>query len=171
MCAWQGDDPFRVHWAGSDEAAREAASFAASAKRDPERGPAAPESAGLYQLLVESVQDYAIFALDPQGYILSWNTGAKRLKGYTHDEIVGCHFSIFYPPADLAAGKPAWELEVAAREGRLEDEGWRVRKDGTLFWANVVITALRDPSGGLVGFAKVTRDLTDRRRAEEALRE
>jgi len=120
---------------------------------------------------VESVQDYAIFALDPTGHILSWNAGAKRLKGYTREEILGRHFSTFYQPEDLAAGKPAWELEVAAREGRLEDEGWRVRKDGTLFWANVVITALRDASGALVGFAKVTRDLTDRRRAEEALRQ
>ena len=80
---------------------------------------------------------------------------------------MGRHFSTFYPPEDLAAGKPAWELEVAARDGRLEDEGWRVRKDGTLFWANVVITALRDAAGNLVGFAKVTRDLTERRRAED----
>ncbi|HEX8694608.1 MAG TPA: PAS domain-containing sensor histidine kinase [Longimicrobium sp.] len=167
MCAWQGDDPFRIHWPESDEAAREAAGFAEGAQR----AGGAPEGAGLYQLLVESVQDYAIFALDAEGNILSWNAGAKRLKGYTREEIVGRHFSTFYPPEDLAAGKPAWELEVAAREGRLEDEGWRVRKDGTLFWANVVITALHDASGALVGFAKVTRDLTDRRRAEEQLRQ
>ncbi|HEX8906613.1 MAG TPA: PAS domain-containing sensor histidine kinase [Longimicrobiaceae bacterium] len=166
MSAWQGDDPFRIHWPGSDEAARDAAAFA-GARRTGERG----ESTGLYQLLVESVQDYAIFALDPAGNILSWNAGARRLKGYTREEILGKNFSIFYPPDDLAAGKPEWELETAARDGRLEDEGWRVRKDGTRFWANVVITALRDPSGALVGYAKVTRDLTDRRRADEALRQ
>src|SRR5438067_564208 len=123
--------------------------------------------AGLYGLLVESVQDYAIFALDPSGHILSWNEGAFRLKGYTADEIIGRHFSIFYPPEDIARGKTAWELEVATREGRVEDEGWRVRKDGSRFWANVVITALRDPSGALVGFGKVTRDLTERGEAEE----
>ena len=172
MSAWQGDDPFRVHWLGSEEAAREAAGFVEGAQ-SPRKEPAAStstEGAGLYQLLVESVQDYAIFALDPAGNILSWNAGAKRLKGYTREEILGRHFSIFYPPEDLAAGKPRWELEVAARDGRLEDEGWRVRKDGTLFWANVVITALRDSSGALVGFAKVTRDLTERRQAEEEVR-
>jgi PAS domain S-box-containing protein len=125
------------------------------------------EGEGLYRLLVESVQDYAIFALDSAGYIISWNIGAERLKGYTVDEILGKHFSIFYPPEDLARGKPPWELEVAAREGRLEDEGWRLRKDGTRFWANVIITALRGEEGELVGFAKVTRDLTERRAAHE----
>jgi PAS domain S-box-containing protein len=144
----------------------EAATFAGTQTE----GGAVAESTGLYQLLVESVLDYAIFALDPGGYVISWNAGAQRLKGYTRDEIVGRHFSTFYPPEDLAAGKPAWELEVAEREGRLEDEGWRVRKDGTLFWANVVITALFDESQTLVGFAKVTRDLTDRRLTEETLR-
>ncbi|HYR08235.1 MAG TPA: PAS domain S-box protein, partial [Longimicrobium sp.] len=133
-------------------------------------GGALSESVALYQLLVESVQDYAIFILDTGGYVMSWNPGAERFKGYTRDEIVGRHFSTFYPPEDIAAGKPPWELEVAEREGRLEDEGWRVRKDGTLFWANVVITALRDESGTLVGFAKVTRDLTQRRAVEESLR-
>jgi PAS domain S-box-containing protein len=120
----------------------------------------------LYRLLVESVKDYAIFALDPKGYIVSWNPGAQRLKGYTASEIIGKHFSVFYPPEDLAARKPHIELEIAAEVGRLEDEGWRVRKDGTQFWANVVITALRGPDGELVGFAKVTRDLTQRRAAE-----
>ena len=130
-----------------------------------------PESTGLYGLLIESVQDYAIFALDPTGHVLSWNEGAFRLKGYTAGEIIGRHFSIFYPPEDVARGKTAWELETAAREGRVEDEGWRVRKDGSRFWANVVITALRDPSGALVGFGKVTRDLTERRKNEEHLRE
>ena len=129
------------------------------------------EGLGLYGLLVESVIDYAIFALDPNGYILSWNAGAARLKGYTAKEIIGRHFSIFYPPEDIARGKTKWELEIAAREGRFEDEDWRVRKDGTRFWANVIITALRAPNGELVGFAKITRDLTQRRDAEEELRQ
>ena len=125
----------------------------------------------LYRLLVESVTDYAIFVLDDKGVISSWNPGAQRLKGYTEQEIVGKHFSIFYPPEDLATGKPAWELEIAANEGRVEDEGWRVRKDGSRFWANVVITALRDEDGTLIGFAKITRDLTERRQAEEQARQ
>jgi PAS domain S-box-containing protein len=129
------------------------------------------QGAGLYSLLVESVQDYAIFALDPTGHILSWNEGAHRLNGYTAEEIIGRHFSIFYAPGDVARGKTAMELEVAAREGRIEDEGWRIRKDGSRFWADVVITALRDPSGALVGFGTVTRDLTERRSNDESLRE
>jgi PAS domain S-box-containing protein len=132
-----------------------------------ETRPTIPEGSGLYGLLVESVQDYAIFALDPKGYILTWNIGAARLKGYRADEIIGKHFSIFYPPEDIARGKTEWELEVAEREGRFEDEGWRVKKDGSQFWANVIITALRAPTGELVGFAKVTRDLTERKSAEE----
>ena len=119
----------------------------------------------LYRMLVESVGDYAIFALDAEGHIVSWNPGAQRFKGYEAAEIIGQHFSVFYPRSDVDAGKPATELEVAARDGRLEDEGWRIRKDGTRFWANVVITALRTPDGTLVGFAKITRDLTDRRAA------
>lgn len=125
----------------------------------------------LYRRLVESVSDYAIFALDPEGYVSSWNPGAQRIKGYTADEIIGRHFSSFYPPDDIAAGKPAWELEVAAREGRVEDEGWRLRKDGSRFWANVVISAVRDNQGQVTGFTKVTRDVTERRSAEEALRQ
>ena len=125
------------------------------------------EEASLYQLLVESVRDYAIFAIDPHGRVVTWNTGAERLKGYTREEIVGRHFSIFYPDKDQDAGKPAIALETAAREGRFEDEAWRVRKDGTPFWANVVITALHNSDGRLVGFAKVTRDLTERRLAEQ----
>ena len=124
-----------------------------------------------FRLLVESVRDYAIFMLDPTGHVLTWNAGAERFKGYTADEIRGSHFSRFYPPESLARGLPAHELEVAAREGSFEDEGWRVRKDGSLFWANVVITAMRDTNGALVGFAKVTRDLTQRRNHEEALRQ
>lgn len=121
----------------------------------------------LLRLLVEAVTDYAIFALDPQGYILTWNPGARRFKGYTADEIIGHHFSIFYPPEDIEAGKPDWELVVAADVGRFEDEGWRLRKDGSRFWANVVITALRDENGEVVGYGKVTRDLTERRAAHE----
>ena len=134
-------------------------------------GGIAHETGELHRLLVESVQDYAIFALDPQGYILSWNAGAERFKGYKAHEIIGKHFSIFYPQSKIDEGFPEYELRVAARVGRFEDEGWRIRKDGTRFWANVVITALRDRTGELVGFAKVTRDLTERRVAEEALRE
>jgi hypothetical protein len=135
-------------------------------------GGIAHETGELHRLLIESVQDYAIFALDPDGYILSWNAGAQRFKGYTADEIIGKHFSIFYPKELVAEGFPAFELRTAANTGRFEDEGWRIRKDGTRFWANVVITALRDrQTGKLLGFAKVTRDLTQRREAEEALRE
>lgn len=121
----------------------------------------------LLRLLIDRVQDYAIFALDPGGTILTWNTGAERLKGYTAEEIIGQHFSVFYSKEDIAAGKPPWELEVATETGRVEDEGWRLRKDGSRFWANVLITALRDDNGRLMGFAKVTRDLTERRDADQ----
>ena len=124
------------------------------------------EPRGLYQLLIESVRDYAIFALDPDGRIATWNIGAERLKGYRPAEIIGRHFSTFYPPEDVASRKPQRELEIAIAEGRVEDEGWRIRKDGTRFWANVIITALFDENKNLVGFAKVTRDLTERRRSE-----
>lgn len=120
-----------------------------------------------FRLLVSSVRDYAIFMLDPDGVIVSWNEGAQRIKGYRADEIIGKHFSVFYEPANVEAGQPDWELIVADRDGRFEHEGWRVRRDGTRFWANVVITALRDGSGALVGFGKVTRDMTDRKAAEE----
>jgi PAS domain S-box-containing protein len=129
------------------------------------------EPADLHRLLVASVQDYAIFALDPRGYILSWNAGAKRFKGYEEHEVIGKHFSIFYPRELVAEGFPEFELRMAENTGHFEDEGWRVRKDGSRFWANIVITPLRDQHGTLVGFAKVTRDLTERREAEEALRE
>ncbi|MFI7127239.1 PAS domain S-box protein [Nonomuraea sp. NPDC050153] len=123
------------------------------------------------ELLVQSIRDYAIFMLDPRGRIASWNAGAQRIKGYTADEITGTHFSVFYPPEAVAAGKPAMELEAAAADGRWEEEGWRVRKDGTRFWASVVITALRGESGELRGFGKVTRDLTERRSMARALDE
>jgi PAS domain S-box-containing protein len=120
-----------------------------------------------FRILVEQVEDYAIFMLDPGGFVSTWNSGAQRIKGYTFAEIVGQHFSCFYEPADIAAGKCELELELATRIGRFEDEGFRLRKDGTRFWANVVITALRSSTGELLGFAKVTRDLTARRAAEE----
>jgi len=123
-----------------------------------------------FQLLIESVKDYAIFILDPDGKVSTWNPGAERIKGYTAAEIIGRHFSAFYPPETSPIEKCAFELEVAALEGRFEEEGWRLRKDGSRFWANVTITALRDPSGELVGFAKVTQDLTARRAAEEETR-
>jgi PAS domain S-box-containing protein len=123
-----------------------------------------------FPLLIESTTDYAILMLDPSGYIVTWNAGAERLKGYTRAEIVGKHFSIFYPPDAIARNWPQTELEIAAKEGRFEDDGWRVRKDGSRFWANVVITALRDASGNLIGFGKVSRDLTERRLAEQDLR-
>ena len=120
----------------------------------------------LFRLMVSSVRDYAIFLLDPDGRIATWNEGAMRIKGYRDHEIIGRHFSVFYPESEVRAGKPEWELVVAADTGRFEDEGWRVRKDGTTFWANVVITAVRDATGELRGYAKVTRDLTARRQAE-----
>ncbi len=123
-----------------------------------------------FRLLVEGVKDYAIFMLDPAGNIVSWNAGAERIKGYSASEIVGKHFSVFYPSEDVESGKPQRELEIAREQGSVEDEGWRVKKDRSLFWANVVITALRDDAGTLRGFAKVTRDLTERREAEEQAR-
>ncbi len=132
--------------------------------------PGGPAGDDLFRLMVECVTDYAIFALDPDGVVTTWNLGAHRLKGWEASEILGRHFSAFYPTEDVASGKPAWELEVATRLGRFEDEGWRVRKDGSRFWANVVITALRDEDGVLRGFGKLTRDLTARREREEAER-
>ena len=124
-----------------------------------------------FRLLVASTIDYAIFLLDPDGHVASWNIGAERIKGYRADEIIGKHFSVFYPPLAVESGWPAHELDEAARLGRFEDEGWRVRKDGTRFWANVVITALRDQTGELRGFAKVTRDITERKAHEERIEE
>ncbi|MFA6113489.1 MAG: PAS domain S-box protein [Sphingomonas sp.] len=123
-----------------------------------------------FELLVQSVTDYAIYMLDPAGVVISWNAGAERFKGYRADEIIGDHFSRFYTKEDRQAGMPARALETALNEGRFEAEGWRVRKDGTRFWANVVIDPIRDTDGSFIGFAKVTRDLSERRKAEEALR-
>lgn len=122
-----------------------------------------------FRLLVDGVSDYAIFGLDLAGLVTSWNLGARRLKGYRPEEIIGRHFSAFYPPEDVAAGKPAAELAAATADGRLEDNGWRVRHDGSRFWANVVITALYDDEHHVTGFAKVTRDITERHNVEQAL--
>jgi PAS domain S-box-containing protein len=124
-----------------------------------------------FRRLVESVSDYAIFLLSPTGYVETWNAGAERIKGYQAEEIIGQHFSRFYPSDRIQSGWPDQELRAATEQGRFEDEGWRVRKDGSRFWANVVITALRDENGTLSGFAKVTRDLTQRREHEESLRQ
>jgi PAS domain S-box-containing protein len=124
-----------------------------------------------FRLLVESVKDYAIIMLDTAGHVVSWNAGAERFKGYRPSEIIGKHFSCFYPSEAIQRGVPEQELRAAAAEGRFESEGWRVRKDGKQFWANVIITALRDHDGKLRGFAKVTRDLTERKQAEERIQQ
>src|SRR5215208_580482 len=124
-----------------------------------------------FRLLVEGVKDYAIFMLDPKGKVASWNEGAHRIKGYRQQEILGRHFSLFYPEEDLKRGKPERALEMAQEKGTYEEEGWRVRKDGSRFWASVLITALWDEAGGLRGFAKVTRDITERKRAEEEIQQ
>jgi len=129
------------------------------------------QSAETFRLLVDAVTDYAIYMLDPKGHVVSWNAGAQRFKGYTADEIIGQHFSRFYTREDVAAGLPAQVLQIAAREGKFESEGWRLRKDGTRFWAHVVVDPIRNPSGKLLGYAKITRDLTERQQAEQALRE
>src|SRR6266480_7132233 len=135
---------------------------AEEARRESEEG---------FRLLVDGVKDYAIFRLDPRGQVVTWNPGASRIKGYLKEEIIGKHFSVFYPPEDIASGKPEEALRIAAEKGRCEDEGWRVRKDGSPFWANAIITALRDEAGQLRGFAKVTGDITERRAVEKARQE
>src|SRR5690606_5924384 len=124
-----------------------------------------------HRLLVETVQDYAIFVLDTRGRVLTWNPGAERLKGYAADEIIGKHFSVFYAREAGERGQPEYELTVAEARGRYEEEGWRLRKGGSPFWASVTITSLRGEDGALVGFAKVTRDLTERKLYMDALRE
>ncbi|MGV2103709.1 PAS domain S-box protein [Rhizobium sp. 21-4511-3d] len=123
----------------------------------------------LFRMLIQGVTDYAIYLLDPDGLVSSWNAGAQRIKGFLPDEIIGQHFSRFYTDEDKAAGLPSIALETAAREGRFEKEGWRIRKDGSRFWANVIIDAIHADDGSLVGFAKITRDITEKRQAEEAL--
>ncbi len=126
---------------------------------------------GRYRLLIESITDYAIYMLDPAGIISSWNPGAQRFKGYEATEIIGQHFSRFYTPEDRAEGISARALEMAKCCGKFEAEGWRVRKDGSRFWAYVIIDPIRSPAGELIGYAKITRDLTERRKAEEQLRQ
>jgi PAS domain S-box-containing protein len=158
----------RVKVVGEDEIGRLASAFNTMAGRVREAQRGLEER---FRLLVDRVVDYAIFMLDRKGRVITWNAGAARLKGYAPEEILGHDFSCFYSPDDIAAGKPVRELEIAAAEGRVEDEGWRVRKDGSRFWASVVITALRDATGDLTGFVKVARDLTERKQAEEAVRE
>lgn len=125
----------------------------------------------LYRRLVESIHDYAIYLLDAQGFVSSWNPGVQRFKGYRADEVIGRHFSMFYTAEDRERGKPARALRIAREEGRFEDIGWRLRKDGSQFWANVVIDVVRDDDGGVAGFAKITRDITERRAAELRLRD
>ncbi len=124
-----------------------------------------------YRLLVDGVKDYAIFMLNPSGHVVTWNTGAERIKGYRAAEVIGKHFSLFFPAEDIASGKPERELEIATAEGRLEDNIWQVRKDGSRFWANVVVTALLNEAGELTGFAKVIRDMTEQRARDDTLRE
>ena len=132
--------------------------------------PQSLEKAGFYRLLVNSIQDYAIFLIDSAGYVVTWNIGAQKLKGYKPEEIIGKHFSTFYTEENKKEDKPAKELEKCKKYGHVEDEDWRVKKDGSRFWANVIITALHDESGELIGFAKVTRDLTERKNNEDKLR-
>lgn len=129
------------------------------------------DSAENFRLLVETITDYAIVMLDPTGHVASWNPGAERIKGYRANEILGKHFSCFYPEEAIQRKFPEKELETARKEGRFEDEGWRVRKGGARFWANVILAALRDKKGDLIGFAKLTRDLTERKQAEERIQQ
>jgi PAS domain S-box-containing protein len=137
---------------------------------DPERTPKPFDHAHIFRALVEAVKDYAIFILDPNGIVCTWNAGAERLKQYTVAEIVGKHFSILYPEAERRNGKPEMELRVAAQQGHFEEEGWRIRKDGSRFWANVTTTAIRNDQGELLGFGKITRDMSERRTAEQRYR-
>src|SRR5580693_10394019 len=143
-----------------------------SAGRSPLQNPrdALHASEERFRLLVDAVSDYALLMLDPSGNVVSWNTGAERIKGYKADEIIGRHFSCFYLPEAIAKGHPEAELRIAAADGRYVEEGWRVRKDGSRFLAEVVITAIRNNNGELAGFAKVTRDITERRKLDQQLR-
>ena len=157
--------------AARDRAAQSHTAQDPAAQDHASQGGALAPTETAFTLLVTSVLDYGIFMLDPGGHVSSWNAGAERIKGYRATDIIGKHFSVFYPPEDIAARKPHLELEAALSDGRLEDEGWRIRKDGSRFWANVVITPLFDENGELRGFGKVTRDMTERRAAEQALTE
>ena len=138
--------------------------------RESRPGTALERSEDQFAKLVAGVRDYAVFLLDRRGNVVTWNAGAERFKGYRADEIIGQHFSRFYPPEAIASAWPEHELEVATQTGRFEDEGWRVRKDGSRFWASVVITALKSDHGEVQGFLKITRDLSERKQAEETLR-
>jgi PAS domain S-box-containing protein len=155
---------------GTDEVARLDRAFRDMAGELARSANALRESRERFRLLVESAIDYALISLDCEGRVVSWNAGAERIKGYRAEEIIGEHFSCFYPPEAVERGWPDHELKGAALQGRFEDEGWRVRKDGSPFWANVVITVLRNGAGEAVGFSKLTRDLTERKRAEDAIR-
>ena len=137
----------------------------------PDPNPTPVPASERLRLLIDAVEEYAIFLVDPSGRIATWNPGARRIKGYDADEVIGEHFSIFYTQEDVDGGKPDRLLAEATERGQARDEGWRVRKDGQQFWANAVVTAVFDDDGKLIGFAKVTRDETDRKRAEENARE
>jgi len=128
-----------------------------------------PGAADVFRLMVEGIRDYAIFVLDPEGCVITWNPGAQRIKGYSKEEIIGQHFSKFYPAEAVQSGWPARELALAKKEGRFADEGWRVRKDGSTFWASVIISTLYAPDGTVSGFAKVTQDMSERRRGDERI--
>ncbi|MBW3635162.1 MAG: PAS domain S-box protein [Armatimonadetes bacterium] len=165
----RGDLDTRLPDISSDEVGLLAREFNAMASAIASKEAQLHESEQSMRLMVESVRDYAILMLDPKGHVASWNAGAERFKGYTAQEIIGQYFSRFYTPEDIAAGKPEMNLQVAQAEDRSEDEGWRVRKDGSMFWASVVITAVRDEAGELRGFSKVTRDITERKAAQEEM--
>lgn len=147
------------------------AETAPAKRRDSGQSLSAEASKELLQILADNIGEYAILTLDPEGRVTTWTASAERLKGYKTEEIMGKHFSVFYTREDVEGGKCERELEAAARDGRFEDEGWRLRKDGSRFWANVVITALRDAQGNLKGFGKITRDATQRKQADERLRQ
>lgn len=150
----------------------ERASDVTPINRASEKNRVAPaQSSDLFRLLVSSVKDYAIFVLDPTGIVITWNEGARAIKGYRAEEIVGQHFSKFYSPEAVQSGWPQRELALAEKEGRFVDEGWRIKKDGTAFWASVVITPLRGEDGRLAGFAKVTKDLSERKKWEERVQD
>lgn len=136
---------------------------------DRPRGGATTEPQDVFRLLVEGIRDYAVFVLDPDGHVITWNPGAQNMKGYSKEEIIGQHFSKFYPAEAVQSGWPERELTLALKEGRFADEGWRVRKDGSTFWASVIISTLRAPDGTVSGFAKVTQDMTDRRKGDERI--
>src|SRR6266436_1262670 len=158
-------DPIRT-------AARELVGFAKITRDLTERKvteEALKQSQEQFRLLVQGVSDYAIYMLDPKGVVANWNLGAHRIKGYTSEEIIGNHFSIFYTDEDREAGEPQKVLETVKRDGRLEKEGWRVRKDGSRFWAHVIIDAIRDDHGKLIGYAKITRDITERKNTQQQL--